>query len=145
MKKLVLLAIAFYQRCLSPYKGFCCAYRRHTGRASCSELGRRVIRRYGVLKGGLVLRQRMHLCGVAHRRLSPVRRPLAAQRGDCDVGCCDCSPDLPCDAPCDGDGRGRLPNLLSCCDAGGCEWPWRSDKRQEEEEADVHIPARRGW
>lgn len=143
MKKLVLLAIAFYQRYLSPYKGFRCAYRKHTGRASCSELGRRVIRRYGVLKGSLVLRQRMHLCGVVHRRWSPVRRPLAAQRGDCDVGCCDFSPDAACNGPCDGNWRGRFPSLWSCCDVGGCDWPSENDKRKKEGEADVHIPARR--
>ena len=27
--------IRFYQRRLSPHKGFCCAYRAHTGRRSC--------------------------------------------------------------------------------------------------------------
>lgn len=31
------IAIAGYQRFLSPYKGFCCAYRSLTGRDSCSE------------------------------------------------------------------------------------------------------------
>ena len=46
-------AIGAYQRYLSPYKGFCCAYRAHTGRASCSALGARVIRRHGLLAGGL--------------------------------------------------------------------------------------------
>lgn len=144
MKKLALLAIAFYQRCLSPYKGFRCAYRQHTGRAGCSELGKRVIRRCGVVRGSLVLRQRMYLCGVAYRRLSPVRRPLAAQRGDCDVGCCDFSPDGACHGPCDGDRWGRLPNLFNWCDVGGCDWPWNKDKHKEEEDADVHIPARHG-
>lgn len=39
-----------YQRYLSPYKGFCCAYRHQTGRASCSEYARRV-----VLRGGLAM------------------------------------------------------------------------------------------
>ena len=43
MRALALVAIGAYQRYVSPYKGFCCAYRAHTSRASCSALadGRR--------------------------------------------------------------------------------------------------------
>jgi len=44
MRKLVLAAITGYQTYLSPYKGFCCAYRVHTGRKSCSALGFRAVR-----------------------------------------------------------------------------------------------------
>lgn len=86
MKSLALAAIRFYQRHLSPHKGFCCAYRQHTGAGSCSELGHRAIRRHGVFQGLGVLNRRLTLCGVAHRRFDPRVRPLAAQRGDCDVG-----------------------------------------------------------
>ena len=34
-----LAAIRFYQRWISPYKGFRCAYGAHSGRCSCSTLG----------------------------------------------------------------------------------------------------------
>ncbi|MDQ1813775.1 membrane protein insertion efficiency factor YidD [Massilia sp. CCM 9210] len=51
MKTLALSAIGFYQRHLSPYKGFRCAYCAYTGNASCSALGARAIRRYGVWDG----------------------------------------------------------------------------------------------
>ncbi len=37
MQRLVLWAIEVYQRHLSPRKGFSCAYRCHTGHASCSQ------------------------------------------------------------------------------------------------------------
>jgi putative component of membrane protein insertase Oxa1/YidC/SpoIIIJ protein YidD len=56
------LLIAGYQRFLSPYKGFCCAYRVHTGRASCSSLGRRVIRTHGLFSGLVLLTQRFKRC-----------------------------------------------------------------------------------
>ena len=51
LRCLALCAITFYQRCLSPAKGFSCAYRFHTGCQSCSVLGYRAIRRFGVWRG----------------------------------------------------------------------------------------------
>lgn len=131
MRELALAAIGVYQRYVSPYKGFCCAYRVHTGRAGCSALGARVIRRYGLLAGAVLLRQRLRRCGEVHRQFHPRgQRPLAAQRGDCDL---DCTPD--CDGPCDNDKRGcglsRLSAALDCCDCCSCDWPdrKRKDKR----------------
>ncbi len=102
MRHCVLAAIRSYQRWISPYKGYRCAYRVHTGRAGCSALGYRAVRRYGVLRGLACLRARLHRCGEVYRRCSgvAVRAPLA-QRGDCDPGCdagwldaaglCDCA------------------------------------------------------
>ena len=59
MKQLALAAIRLYQRHLSPHKGFCCAYRVHTGRASCSSLGYRAIRRFGLWLGLVILHRRL--------------------------------------------------------------------------------------
>ncbi len=152
-RKLLLGAIRGYQRWISPYKGFCCAYRQHTGRASCSHLGFRVVRRHGVVAGLQLLRQRMALCGVAHRRYAPWSAPRfrpQAQRGDCDVGCCD----LPghCDLPCDFDvlqgkslarwwsGCGDFANCCNCCDCfGGKRW-W--SRGAQHDECTVHLPPR---
>ncbi len=152
MRRLLLAAIRFYQHHVSPRKGFCCAYRVHTGRASCSALGYRAVRRHGVLKGLALIRERTWRCGVVHRRRAPMR-PLHAQHGVCDAGC-----DLPChggcDAPGDCAGDCRLPagrllsnacDALSCCDGGcngGCDWPRRSERRKAREQ-DVHIPPSR--
>lgn len=131
MRSAALLAITFYRRHLSPHKGFSCAYRVHTGCASCSALGLRAIRRYGVWKGIRVLLQRMERCGVAHRRY---RWGPLGQRGSVD---CSCDlPDLHCGG-CDGDG-------CSACDLAdgcGCDLPGRR-KRSPEQEAAVHIPQR---
>jgi putative component of membrane protein insertase Oxa1/YidC/SpoIIIJ protein YidD len=171
LRWLALAGIHGYQRWISPYKGFQCAYRLHTGCASCSALGHRVIRRFGVWNGLPLLRERMARCGAvheAHRRqqadlVAPGavaaaeaamahRRPPAAQRGDCDLGC---GPDLPCDghpgcAGCDGpagprgDGCGcgisprTVCNYANCCDCGGCDWPGREKKKGASRYADRH-------
>ncbi|MDB5931913.1 MAG: hypothetical protein JWR60_3620 [Polaromonas sp.] len=136
-QRLALAAIQGYQRHLSPRKGFCCAWRHHTGGASCSALGARAIRRHGVWHGLALLRQRMARCGVAHRRLSPVPpRPPVAQRGDCDLPC-DC--DLP-------QGRGLCGNVCDVADCcSGCDWPQKKSKKRQQEERDAHIPRRRGF
>jgi putative component of membrane protein insertase Oxa1/YidC/SpoIIIJ protein YidD len=128
-----LAAIRAYQRVISPHKGFVCAYRVHTGRCSCSELGYRAIRRFGVGKGWLVLRERTARCGVAHRRHTSARpRPPARERGDCAL-------DLPCDLDLTpSPGKPGLCDVFSCCDAGSCDWPDRKKKRQAGRR--VHIP-----
>jgi len=134
MRKLVLAAITVYQRYVSPHKGFCCAYRAHTGHKSCSVLGFRAVRRYGVLAGLTVLRHRTYLCGVVHRRYTkPRNRILHSQQGFCDVGC-----DFPCDVP-SIDGCISLGDFASCCDCGSCDWPSRNRKSQEGEQY-VYIP-----
>jgi putative component of membrane protein insertase Oxa1/YidC/SpoIIIJ protein YidD len=113
MKTLALSAIVFYQRHISPRKGFCCAYRAHTGRASCSALAYRAIRRYGVWLGLAVLRLRLQKCSAIHH--APLHAQLRRQAGFCDAGC-----DLPCDiesgeAACD---------IWSNCAPGDCKF-WR--------------------
>lgn len=123
MKRFVLLAIRLYQRHLSRLKGFCCAYRKHTGRASCSQLGYRAVRRVGMAGGIQVLSVRLYLCGVAHRRFaSALVRPPLAQRGDCDLGGCDAPSDCNCDLPGD-------------CGNGG-----EGGKRKKKDEKQVHLP-----
>lgn len=112
--RLALWAIRFYQRHLSPVKGFSCAYRAETGGASCSAHGYRVIQRRGVKLGLLLLQRRLERCGDTHRRLQHVRNPiLHYQRGECDV--------LPCDGCGKGASFGQCVGELGCqnaCDYG---------------------------
>jgi len=127
MRWLVILAIGAYQRFVSPRKGFCCAYRVHTGRCSCSEFGRRVVARKGAFTGLLLIDARLRRCGEVHRE----RRPLRTQSGvvDCSFvpdgsDACDCAD--ACDFGCDG------------CD--GCDWR----RRRKNHEPDVQFkPASR--
>jgi putative component of membrane protein insertase Oxa1/YidC/SpoIIIJ protein YidD len=115
-RQTALAAIGAYQRYVSPYKGFCCAYRVYTSHASCSALGARVIRRFGVWHGLQMLKQRMRRCGEVHRRCidSVQRRARAAQRGHCDFDFG--MPDADC---CD---------VADCCECGECDWPSRKSR-----------------
>jgi putative component of membrane protein insertase Oxa1/YidC/SpoIIIJ protein YidD len=123
MKILVLAAIRFYQRIISPRKGFCCAYAAYTGHASCSALGYRAVRRFGAWHGLLVLNGRLEKCSVAYRRYKPLA--LQGQAGflDCDCGGGDC-----------GD-----------CDLGDCSWESEKKKkrRNRNDERDVILPPSR--
>ena len=57
---LALAAIRFYQRRISPHKGFSCALRVATGGASCSAYGYAVIARFGLARGlGLLQKARI--------------------------------------------------------------------------------------
>ncbi len=100
-RALLLGAIRFYKRFVSPRKGYGCAYRVHTGCASCSTLGYRAVARYGVFRGLGVLGLRLDQCRLKHERHG-ARRSVArrAQAGFVD-----------CDVPCDG----------SCVDASSCD------------------------
>lgn len=118
---LLLAAITFYQRRLSPHKGFVCAWRFHTGRASCSEYARRIVRRCGALALWTALPRQFERCKGAHaacaartdehrQHRGSCSRRAADRCGDaCDVAdCIDAAQgmscdvaDLPCDAPCD--------------------------------------------
>jgi uncharacterized protein len=144
LRQLAVLAVLFYQRWISPRKGFSCSYRIHTGRSSCSALGLRAIRRYGILQGVLLLRRRTDLCGVAHRRFTTSQTPMwrLKERGSCD---------FPCDVPCDGNGC-DMPKVnlkgctdhVSCCDC--CDWPSRKEKKgkDKEREDQVYLPPKAG-
>lgn len=121
MRFLLLAAIRFYQRWLSPRKGFSCAYRLQTGRASCSTLGYRAVRRFGVREGWGVLQLRFGECAAANRRRNRSLLRKSPEAGDCDLPSCDCdlpSVDLPdCDLKswnCD-----LLSSLGDCGSCGG--------------------------
>lgn len=135
MRTLALFAIQLYKQYISPFKGFSCAYRVHTGGCSCSTLGQRAIRRHGLGPGLAILNKRLRRCGVAHRRFGsqPAPRRLGAQAGLCDFSC-----DLPCEisgAKLCGIGE-FLADFLSCCDC--CDW--RRSRKRADEEKYVHIP-----
>jgi uncharacterized protein len=138
VKILALYAIRLYQRFVSPYKGFACAYRIHTGRCGCSALGYRAIRMHGMLKGLSIIGQRTRLCGLVHRRHAKAApKHHAYQRGFCDIGC-----DVPCDVGCDlpnVSGASKACNYLSCCDVGSCDWSPKNRKSNEAEKY-VYIP-----
>lgn len=111
-------AVGAYQRHISPHKGFCCAYRAHTGRASCSEFGRRVILKLGLVAFVRLMPRRFARCRAAFASIR-LDRKLRAERahrahgrrtvldrcdcGDCGLSSCDAGDCTPggCDVPCD--------------------------------------------
>ena len=128
---MALAAIRLYRRHLSPRKGFRCAWGVATGRDSCSGVGLRAVRRSGWWRGAQLLRRQFDRCllaGAAQARVADEGRyrrlrPLAAQRGDCDIGCDGC-PDGFC-----GD---MAVNAFDCLDFADCSD--RSGRRSDEVE-----------
>ena len=145
MKSIALLAIVAYQRYVSPHKGFCCAYRVYTGNQSCSVLGYRAIRMYGVWPGLAILRRRFDRCAGAFTRRAESLSARQGQRGFCDIGCpCDVPAcDLPCDIPSINCAHGASDALSCCsyspCDCSGCG-DWGRSRKQSEEVKYVYIP-----
>jgi putative component of membrane protein insertase Oxa1/YidC/SpoIIIJ protein YidD len=106
-------AIGAYQRYLSPYKGFCCAYRAHTGKRSCSSYGRAIVQKLGLFAFLTALPRQFERCKLAYQKLLASRALMSANASTsnpkkkknsdcspCDVA--DAASNLPCDAvPCD--------------------------------------------
>ena len=55
-------AIGAHQRYVSPHKGYCCAWGVHTGKTTCSAWGRRVMGRYGLVRGWALLMRQFRRC-----------------------------------------------------------------------------------
>ncbi|MCX4029488.1 membrane protein insertion efficiency factor YidD [Endozoicomonas sp. SM1973] len=123
MKWLIIWLIRGYQRWVSPYKGFCCAYATyHHKSRSCSAEAIYLLEQYGVVVGCRKLSQRFEDCRYAYEQLiikglttecaEPNNRRRRRRRKDkednkgcdsCDLfDFFDCKPELPCDSlPCD--------------------------------------------
>jgi putative component of membrane protein insertase Oxa1/YidC/SpoIIIJ protein YidD len=61
-KHIAIAGIELYQCYVSPYKRYKCAYAVHFGDLSCSEYGKQVIARRGVIAGTVLLFQRLQTC-----------------------------------------------------------------------------------
>lgn len=125
LKALVLALIKFYQRNISPHKGFCCAYAAYTSDPSCSALGYRAIRRFGVLDGLFVLDRRFVRCGMANRIAKGARpMPMQRQSGYIECGGCDA---IGCDTPLGGSSWSchEFLKILDGCFGCSCDWPTR--------------------
>jgi putative component of membrane protein insertase Oxa1/YidC/SpoIIIJ protein YidD len=143
MRRLAVAAITAYQRYLSPLKGFSCAFRVHTGRDGCSGYGKRVIARYGVGVGLVLLKRRMAACGEVHHRHLPAQAPRgpSTARHRLQAGSCD----LPCDAGDAGNLCDALGYAEECCSLNknkrGCRnWFARWSHRRNDGEV-VITPA----
>ena len=68
MKKLLLAAIRYYRRSISPYRQPCCRFT-----PTCSQYALEAIEKYGALKGGLLAAWRILRCNpFSHGGYDPV-------------------------------------------------------------------------
>ncbi|WP_080765280.1 membrane protein insertion efficiency factor YidD [Vibrio owensii] len=105
MSKLVLALIRFYQRYLSPHKGFRCAHAVYYGTDSCSAAISKMIQRKGVFSSYSGVQNQFERCRHAHQRLqngdsSRNRKRRKNNDSSCvtDMGCnsLDCVPSDAC-------------------------------------------------
>ena len=57
MKRLLIAAIRFYQKAISPYRAPCCRFR-----PTCSQYALQAIEKYGALTGGWLALKRISCC-----------------------------------------------------------------------------------
>ena len=89
MKWLIAGLISFYQRVISPRKGYSCAHRSLYGGLSCSEAVKRLILNQGVFASLRDIRNRFQACQNAATILS--QHDIIPQRSDLDCGLSSCS------------------------------------------------------
>jgi putative component of membrane protein insertase Oxa1/YidC/SpoIIIJ protein YidD len=124
----VAASISFYQRWISPYKGFHCAHRVAHGGASCSAFAKRLVLRRGVIAAWRRMRVRFAACAAAAVMLHATAASAADERerrwqrdGRADVAaqCCSCTPDpvtpFLVDTACHGG-----TSAAACVDVGSC-------------------------
>jgi putative component of membrane protein insertase Oxa1/YidC/SpoIIIJ protein YidD len=70
MRYAAVASITAYQKHLSTYKGFCCAYRHQTGRYSCSEFAKRVAVKYGIAVMFRILPRQLTRCKAAYQSVT---------------------------------------------------------------------------
>jgi putative component of membrane protein insertase Oxa1/YidC/SpoIIIJ protein YidD len=91
--RFALAMIAFYQRRLSPHKGFRCAFHARRGGRSCSEYGKRIILESGLVAGVTLIVQRLEECSAAARELrfsAPQTAESNGEKGHAADNSCPC-------------------------------------------------------
>lgn len=108
LRQTAAVAIAGYQKHLSPRKGFSCAHRLLHGGESCSQYTKRAILEQGLLVSIPAIQQRFQACKAANQVLQAQRQPprrdpnpppesqpdrCAVDANDCTAldGCADCT------------------------------------------------------
>jgi uncharacterized protein len=127
---LAVSSIRFYQRFISPYKGFRCAHGAARKGWSCSEFGRRAFARYDVSTAYALLQRRFAVCKASFETLkathfakpatvsagpggqtSEAEKPKKKDKRDY----CDCVPDAACDGPFSSRPRSNcVPDAATC-------------------------------
>ncbi|WP_084722232.1 membrane protein insertion efficiency factor YidD [Photobacterium aquae] len=109
MRRAVVVLIRFYQRYISPYKGYRCAHAYYRQGDSCSEAIRKLVIEHGVVKSLPLARKRFQDCRTVYLIESQNDRKEKRKRRwrncleTCDCYCqpdvIDCIPTNYCDSP----------------------------------------------
>jgi putative component of membrane protein insertase Oxa1/YidC/SpoIIIJ protein YidD len=113
LSRLALAAIKGYQRHLSPYKGYACAYRVAHGGTGCSGFAKTAIADLGLFRAIPAIRLRFAACRDAAEELREQKQKREKDKwyDNCLSGC-DCAPG--CDLPVRG--CGKKADLTPDCD-----------------------------
>lgn len=123
MRWLGALLITLYQKCISPFKGFRCAYGVLHGGHSCSQVIKNELLAEGVISTLPRIKEQFAACREAYKELQrnpDKRRRYCTAENSCDALNCldlsDCSPKIDsCDTPTTGcDSCGDCGDI-SCC------------------------------
>jgi len=66
--------IIFYQKYISPHKGYCCAYRAYSGKNSCSEFAKVTIQENGFIKAILSIKKQFLKCKIAFKEIEKEKK-----------------------------------------------------------------------
>jgi len=77
MNTLALWTIGFYQRHISPHKGFRCAHAGYYGGTSCSHAVKAIVQTQGLLSSLPAIRARFKECRYAYTQLSSAKLALS--------------------------------------------------------------------
>ena len=134
VRALGIALIRFYQRHLSPRKGYCCAHRKLHGGASCSQFGLRVLESQSLLLFLPMMRRRFDRCADAAAVLQTRHEEKEEERKRQSQGTPSCGEPANCHSagpdPCVGfDCFFPTSNMPACdsleglqsCDVGGCD------------------------
>lgn len=85
-----IIGIRFYQKFLSPIKGYSCAYATYTGSLSCSQYGLKAVEKKGVWIGYKLIKQRFKKCAYASQELKKIPKGWRKGNAVCAVTQCGC-------------------------------------------------------
>jgi len=86
MARMLIALINFYQRFISPFKGFKCAHNAVHRQGSCSHSVKQLISQYGIIRALPMIRLRFKECGSAYSYIKDNRAAFNKELA-CDLGC----------------------------------------------------------
>jgi len=90
LDKLAISGINGYQRYISPYKGYKCAYSYYTKGCSCSEYAKQSIENYGIIKSIPLINLRLKECRVVYFENKEARKNSEVDACNEIAGVCAC-------------------------------------------------------